>query len=189
MKPLTTLLIPFIAFNFTHANGPNHLDSVSKEGFHQTTSPSHHSTQNPGEPFNHGPNDINAGWRRGVTPGYYLGFRALSDEMRDLRRPSDIPVTDGFLKTLYIDFHFMNQEYNGQFFTDAVDSSAYDEPIENDLYGITLGFGLGDNPNLQVRVPISVSRFEVGELDDTGVSSGLELFPNYRINELSLIHI
>ena len=82
-------------------------------------------------------------WRRGVTPGYYLGFRALSDEMRDLRRPSDIPVTDGFLKTLYIDFHFMNQEFNGQFFTDAVDSSAYEEPIENDLYGITLGFGLG----------------------------------------------
>ena len=105
MKPLTTLIIPFIAFNFIHANGPNHLDSVSKDGFHQTTSPSHHSTQNPGEPFNHGPNDINAGWRRGVTPGYYLGFRALSDEMRDLRRPSDIPVTDGFLKTLYIDFH------------------------------------------------------------------------------------
>ena len=81
-------------------------------------------------------------------------FRALADEMRDLRRPSDIPVTDGFLKTLYIDFHFMNQEFNGQFFTDAVDSSAYEEPIENDLYGITLGFGLGDNPNLQVRVPI-----------------------------------
>ena len=23
---------------------------------------------NPGEPFNHGPNDIDAGWRRGVTP-------------------------------------------------------------------------------------------------------------------------
>ena len=81
----------------------------------------------------------------GVTPGYYLGFRALVDEMRDLRRPSDIPVTDGFLKTLYIDFHFMNQEFNGQFFTDAVDSSSYEEPIENDLYGITLGFGLGDN--------------------------------------------
>ena len=97
---------------------------------------------NPGKPFDHGPDDIDAGWRKGVTPGYYLGFRALSDEMRDLRRPSDIPVTDGFLKTLYIDFHFMNQEFNGDFFNENVDSSAYDDPIENDLYGINLALDL-----------------------------------------------
>ena len=63
-----------------------------------------------------------------------MGFRSLADEMRDLRRPSDIPVTSGFLKTLYVDVHYMNQEFNGKFFdTDQVDSSGYDEPIENDL--------------------------------------------------------
>ena len=39
----------------------------------------------------------------------------------------------------------MNQEFNGDFFTDAVNSSAYDEPIENSLYGLTFGLGLGDN--------------------------------------------
>ena len=183
MKSLILFVLSLSLVTSIYANGPKHLDSTSKDGFHQTTSPSYHASQNPGELFQHGPNDISAGWRKGVTPGYYLGFRALADEMRDLRRPSDIPITDGFLKSLYIDFHFMNQEFNGQFFTDNVDSSAYDEPIENDLYGLTFGFGLGDNPNLQVRIPISVSRFEVGELDDTGVSSGIELFPNYRINE------
>ena len=57
----------------------------------------------------HGPNDLKAGYRKGVTQGYYLGFRSLADEMRDLRRPSGIPVTTGFLKTLYIDVLFMKQ--------------------------------------------------------------------------------
>ena len=133
---------------------------------------------------NKGPNDVKAGYRKGVTQGYYLGFRSLADELRDLRRPSNIPVTSGFLKTLYVDVHYMNQEFNGKFFdTDKVDSSGYDEPIENDLYGLTFGLGLGGNPNLQVRIPLSISRFEVGNWDDRGLTTGIELFPNYRIND------
>ena len=56
-------------------------------------------------------------WRRGVT-GYYLGFRALSDEMRDLRRPGDIPVTDGFIKTFYYGFTFHEPRVQRHFFTD-----------------------------------------------------------------------
>ena len=186
MKVFNSLILILIFTKGVLGNpgvGNNHGAPGDADGFRQITSPSYHASQNPGEPFHHGPGDIKAGWRKGLTPGYYLGFRALADEMRDLRRPSDIPVTDGFLKTLYVDFHFMNQEFNGGFFTENVDSSAYDEPIENDLYGFTLGFGLGDNPNLQVRIPISASRFEVGDLEDTGISSGIELFPNFRIND------
>ena len=75
----------------------------------------------------------------------------------------------------------MDQEFNGKFFdTDKVDSF-YDDPIENDLYGLT-GL-LGRNPNLQVRIPLSISRFEVGDWDDRGLTTGIELFPNYRIND------
>jgi hypothetical protein len=165
------------------ANPGTHTPS-SADGFHQMTSPGHHATQNPGQPFDHGPGDISAGFRKGFTPGYYLGFRSLADEMRNLRRPSNIPVTKGFLKTLYLDVHYMNQEFNGKFFDSTkANSSAYDEPIENDLYGLTLGMGLGGNPNLQVRIPLSISRFEVGGLDDRGMTAGIEMFPNYRINE------
>lgn len=165
-------------------NPGSHESSPGKADLHALTSPGHHALQNPGQPFNHGPADLKGSYRKGVTQGYYLGFRSLADEMRDLRRPSDIPVTGGFLKTLYIDFHYMNQEFNGKFFDgDKVDSSGYDEPIENDLYGLTLGLGLGGNPNLQVRIPLSISRFEVGDLDDRGMTTGIELFPNYRIND------
>ena len=46
-----------------------------------------------------------------------------------------------------------------------------------------MGFGFGDNPNLDVRIPISSSRFRVGNVSDTGFLAGIELFPNYRINE------
>ena len=55
------------------------------------------------------PDDYKADLRKGVTSGYYLGFTSLADEMRELRRPSDIPVGDGFLKSLYVDFHYANQ--------------------------------------------------------------------------------
>ena len=56
------------------------------------------------------PNDLDGSLRKGVTSGYYLGFSSLADELRQLRRPSDIPVTDGFVKTFYFDLHFANQE-------------------------------------------------------------------------------
>jgi hypothetical protein len=46
-----------------------------------------------------------------------------------------------------------------------------------------LGFGFGDNPNLDVRIPISSSRFKVGNVSDTGMLAGIEFFPNYRINQ------
>jgi hypothetical protein len=62
------------------------------------------------------PNDFDASWRKGVTSAYYLGFTSLADELRQLRRPSDIPVTDGLIKSLYFDLHFANQEFNLGFF-------------------------------------------------------------------------
>jgi len=46
-----------------------------------------------------------------------------------------------------------------------------------------LGFGLGNNPNLDVRIPLSISDFQVDHLDDNGFVGGIELFPNYRINK------
>jgi len=132
------------------------------------------------------PEDFNAGWRKGLTTGYYLGFTSLADEMRDLRRPSNIPVTNNFFKSFYLDFHFANQEFNLGFYDDnsslGVDDDA-EHSIENTIYGITLGFSLGDNPNLDVRIPISSSRFKMGNVGDTGFLAGIELFPNYRINE------
>ena len=48
---------------------------------------------------------------------------------------------------------------------------------------MTLGFGLGDNPNLDIRIPLSVSRLSVGDIDDSGMVAGVEFFPNYRINQ------
>ena len=36
--------------------------------------------------------------------------------------------------------------------------SYYDETVENDVYGITIGLSLGDNPNLDVKIPLFVSR-------------------------------
>ena len=128
------------------------------------------------------PQDFDASWRKGVTSGYYLGFTSLADELRQLRRPSDIPVTDGFIKSFYLDFHYANQEFNLGFFNDEP-STPDDDLVENDIFGITIGLSLGDNPNLDIKLPISASRFEVGNVDDTGFLAGIELFPNYRINE------
>lgn len=130
------------------------------------------------------PDDYKASLRKGVTSGYYLGFTSLADEMRELRRPSDIPVGEGFLKSLYVDFHYANQEFNeNEFFTSSALTSPPKAPIEHSIYGLTLGFGLGDNPNLDIRIPLSVSRFSVGDIDDSGMVAGVEFFPNYRINQ------
>ena len=63
------------------------------------------------------PSDYKANFRKGVTSGYYLGFTSLADEMRELRRPSDIPKSDGFLQSLYVDFHYANQEFNEGFYS------------------------------------------------------------------------
>ena len=116
--------------------------------------------------------------RKGVTSGYYLGFTSLADEMRELRRSKDIPVTDGFFKSLYIDFHYANQEFNAKFLNDDIaDANDGDEPIENSLYGLTLGFKLGDNPNLIIRIPLSVSNFDAGNVEDSGMVSELNCFP------------
>ena len=125
------------------------------------------------------PNDYSASERKGVTSGYYLGFSSLADELRQLRRPSDTPVTDGFIKTFYLDFHYANQEFNEEFFIPTYT----DDTVEHNVYGITIGFGLGDNPNLDIKIPLSASKFEVGHVDDSGFLAGIELFPNYRINE------
>ena len=126
------------------------------------------------------PNDYQAKFRDGVTSGYYLGFTSLADEMRELRRPSDIPKSDGFLQSIYVDFHYANQEFD-QGFYETTARNKHD--IEHTIYGLTLGFGLGDNPNLDVRIPLSVSDFNVGNIDDSGMIAGIELFPNYRINQ------
>ena len=108
----------------------------------------------------------------------------MADELRQLRRPSDIPVTDGFIKAFYLDFHYANQEFNkNDFFKDDDPLTLSRDLVENDVYGITIGLSLGDNPNLDVKIPLSVSRFEVGHVDDSGFLAGIELFPNYRINE------
>ena len=58
-----------------------------------------------------------------------------------------------------------------------------EDPIELDVYGITLGFRLGDNPNMDVRIPLSAAHFDVEGVDDTGFVGGIEIFPHYRINE------
>jgi len=126
------------------------------------------------------PSDYKANFRKGVTSGYYLGFTSLADEMRELRRPSDIPKSEGFLQSLYVDFHYANQEFNEGFY--STDATRNDH-IDHTIYGLTLGFGLGDNPNLDVRIPLSVTDFNVGDIDDSGMIAGIEFFPNYRINQ------
>ena len=126
------------------------------------------------------PSDYKANFRKGVTSGYYLGFTSLADEMRELRRPSDVPKSDGFLQSLYVDFHYANQELNGGFYSTIATTNDH---IEHTIYGLTLGFGLGDNPNLDVRIPLSVTDFNVGDIDDSGMIAGIEFFPNYRINQ------
>ena len=138
--------------------------------------------------YNH-PQNFPADWRRGVVTGYHLGFRSLADEARELRRPADIPVTEGFFKSFYMDFHYANQEFNNHFFVDDNTITPNQpltntsDPIELDVYGVTLGFRLGDNPNLDVRIPLTAAHFDVEGVDDTGFVGGIEVFPHYRINQ------
>ena len=127
------------------------------------------------------PEDYTATHRKGVTSGYYLGFTSLADEMRQLTHSSSTTESDGFLKSLYVDFHYANQEFNKGFYDDSSAVNKHD--IEHTIYGLTLGFGLGDNPNLDVRIPLSITDFNVGNIDDSGMITGIELFPNYRINQ------
>ena len=58
------------------------------------------------------PAKFSASMRKDVTSGYYLGFTSLADELRDLRRPSNIPVTNNFLKSFYFDFHYAHSRVN-----------------------------------------------------------------------------
>ena len=152
--------------------------------------------------------EYKADYRKAITPGYYLGFSSLHDKLREVRLPEDISKSPSFFNSLFLDFHFSNQEFSVGFYdeealengrsdfltygieydTNRSDSAAplgYHQPgdVEHTLYGITLGFALGDNPNLDIRIPLAVSHFETDHLDDTGFSGGIELFPNYRINK------
>jgi len=179
--------IPCVLFGAPHADHKNRKAPLTPSELKATTSAAYDHVTDPAA--KHGPKDFQSTWRRGVVTGYYLGFRSLADETRELRRPSDIPVTDGFLKSLYMDFHYSNQEFNKYFFkpdennpnSDSIASAA--DPIEVDVYGITLGFRLGDNPNLDVRIPLSAAHFDVDGVDDTGFVGGIEIFPHYRINQ------
>jgi hypothetical protein len=135
--------------------------------------------------------------RKGITPGYYLGFRNISDKLRVFSRPPTLGEQSGLLHSFYFDFHYATQEFNAGFYNpegrvlyDTNRSNNLADPslhspgnIAHDLYGITLGFALGNNPNLDIKIPLAVSRFEVDHLDDTGFLGGIELFPNYRIND------
>ena len=183
--------MPCVLFGAPHADHKNATAPLTPSELKETTSAAYDHVTDPAA--KHGPKDFQSTWRRGVVTGYYLGFRSLADETRELRRPSDIPVTDGFFKSLYMDFHYSNQEFNNQFFkggkTSPTDNTYVDsiasaeDPIEVDVYGITLGFRLGDNPNLDVRIPLSAAHFDVDGVDDTGFVGGIEIFPHYRINQ------
>ena len=149
--------------------------------------------------------EYKADYRKAITPGYYLGFSTLHDKLRRVRLPEDISKPSSFFNSLFLDFHFSNQEFSLGFYDEEAlknngagtgieyDTNrtktgiqpGYQNPgdIEHTLYGITLGFALGDNPNLDIRIPLAVSHFETDHLDDTGFSGGIELFPNYRINK------
>ena len=127
-------------------------------------------------------NDYSADLRDANTPGYYLGFTSFHDKFREVRLPTDIKESSSFFNSFYIDFHYANQEFSEGFYALEADPNKKHH-IEHTLYGITLGFGLGNNPNLDVRIPLSISDFQVDHLDDTGFVGGIELFPNYRINE------
>lgn len=151
--------------------------------------------------------DYTTDYRDAITPGYYLGFSTLHDKLREVRLPEDILKTSSFFNSIFLDFHYSNQEFSLGFFDNenfyrtngaADDGIRFDEnrslagyqqqfhvpgDIEHTLWGITLGFALGDNPNLDVRIPLAISHFETDHLDDTGFSGGIELFPNYRINK------
>ena len=143
--------------------------------------------------------EYKADYRKAITPGYYLGFSTLHDKLRRVRLPEDISKPSSFFNSLFLDFHFSNQEFSLGFYDEEAlknngagtgieyDTNrtrtgiqpGYQNPgdIEHTLYGITLGFALGDNPNLDIRIPLAVSHFETDHLDDTGFSGGIELFP------------
>jgi len=132
-----------------------------------------------------------------TTPGYYLGFKNLSDELRVFNRPPMDEESQSFLHSFYFDFRYSSQNFNQGFYSDnnilSFDNNrsnknpdpAFHVPgnIHHDMYGITLGFSLGNNPNLDIKIPLAASRFEVDHLDDTGFVGGVELFPNYRLND------
>ena len=126
--------------------------------------------------------DYSADLRDANTPGYYLGFTSFHDNFREVRLPTDIKESSSFFNSFYIDFHYANQEFSEGFYALEADPNKKHH-IEHTLYGITLGFGLGNNPNLDVRIPLSISDFQVDHLDDNGFVGGIELFPNYRINK------
>ncbi|MEC8043219.1 MAG: hypothetical protein VX130_01330 [Verrucomicrobiota bacterium] len=192
---LCAISIPFGLIAAPHAVHDKGVDAdgntvLRLDQLSATTSEAYNHVVDPAE--HHGPGDFQDSWRRGVVTGYHLGFRSLADENRELRRPSDIPVTEGFFKSFYMDFHYANQEFNSHFFkgedTDMdgiadTESIASGHPVELDVYGITLGFRLGDNPNMDVRIPLSAAQFDVEGVDDTGFVGGIEIFPHYRINE------
>lgn len=135
--------------------------------------------------------------RKGVTPGYYLGFKSMVDELRIFNRPPSEQRQNSFFNSLYLDFRYSNQVFNTGFYEpgalvifDTNSSPENYDPdgylpgnVEHDMYGITLGFSLGANPNLDVKIPLAASRFAVDGLKDTGFTGGIELFPNYRIND------
>ena len=158
--------------------------------------------------------DYSANYRNAITPGYYLGFSTLHDKLRKIRLPENVSKPSSFFNSIFLDFHYSNQEFSVGFYdqeayknNDLENGIMYDSnrsnaigigsppgddtafgrghEIEHTLYGITLGFALGDNPNLDVRIPLAVSHFETesDNLDDTSFSGGIELFPNYRINK------
>jgi hypothetical protein len=124
--------------------------------------------------------------RKGIAPGYYLGFRNISDKLRVFSRPPISGGKPGLLHSFYFDFHYATQEFNTGFYNpegivlyDTNRSNNVADPslhfpgnITHDLYGITLGFALGNNPNLDIKIPLAVSRFEVDHLDDTGFVGG-----------------
>lgn len=178
---LSAFLTPFCSnLSFASDDAPT---SATKESYNTVLTG---KDSNGALHYNH-PQNFPADWRRGVVTGYHLGFRSLADEARELRRPSDIPVTEGFFKSFYMDFHYANQEFNNRFFVDDNSTNRpltnTKDPIELDVYGVTLGFRLGDNPNLDVRIPLSAAHFDVEGVDDTGFVGGIEVFPHYRINQ------
>ena len=147
--------------------------------------------------------DYSASVRNGVTPGYYLGFNNLADELRIFRRPPLDQIRTNLFHSLYLDFRYSSQQFNPKFYQSFPSNLITYDPdrsnntsklqgdfdlyvpgeIAHDMYGVTLGFSLGNNPNLDVKIPLSASRFEVDNVDDTGFVGGIELFPNYRIND------
>ena len=61
--------------------------------------------------------DYSANLRDANTPGYYLGFSSFHDKFREVRLPADIE-SSSFFNSLYIDFHYANQEFSHGFYKD-----------------------------------------------------------------------